>query len=198
MEAIKAPIDDNPILEQPRSIAALNRPAATYSPAGDFSLVLRPNVDSDEHLLPIYEGPWSPDGKTWYDARISFVQGSFDGTAGQGSGAILPASDLGANGGESRYGPENKSSINQGPELSTILRAEGLRQKFMRLEKYSTQRMGEEDERSKQRAMVDIRLEKERRARELAAMSVRASSMVIAAMADEKVTAGRTSKQFTQ
>lgn len=126
------------------------------------------------------------------------MQGSLAGAAGQGSGAIFPPADLGTNGEKSRYSPETKSITNQGPELSVILKPEGLRQKYMRLEKESRQQMGEEDAISRQRAIVDIRLENERRARTLVTMNVRASSVMIAAMADEQVRVNLTPKQSTQ
>lgn len=40
----------------------------------DFSLVLRPDIASDEHLMSIHESPWTPDGKVWFQAKISLLQ----------------------------------------------------------------------------------------------------------------------------
>lgn len=42
--------------------------------SSDFLLVLRPDIGSDDHLMPIHESPWTPDGKVWFQAKISLLQ----------------------------------------------------------------------------------------------------------------------------
>ncbi|CAN0232236.1 unnamed protein product, partial [Ectocarpus sp. 12 AP-2014] len=61
--AVKAPVDRDLLRGK---LQQQNSPE--HSPS-DFVLVLRPDIDSDEHLLPIHESPWTPDGKTWFQAK---------------------------------------------------------------------------------------------------------------------------------
>lgn len=53
--------------QQQQSIPPLLSPS-------DFSLVLRPDIARDEHLMSIHESPWTPDGKVWFQAKISLLQ----------------------------------------------------------------------------------------------------------------------------
>ena len=119
----------------------------------DFSLVLRPDIGGDEHLLPIHESPWTPDGKTWFQAKISLLQ---DDTP-----SAVAATQTG---GEVASGAEKKvpeQEVGGGAGLSVTLRPEGAGQRRLRLERESAAVMALEDERSRQVGEGMSRLEKE-------------------------------------
>lgn len=156
---------------------------------GVFSLVLRLDVGSEEHLLPIHEGPWTPDGEMWFHAKISLLQRTAV-AARQGAGGPImpagPAKDRGVGiGSWSR--PGNEDMTDQGPGFSVTLRPEGEQQNRMRTEKKARERMGEEDGRSRQLTRVAFRLETEAKARMKQMEETLASSRLAAAVATEQV-----------
>lgn len=171
-----------------------NLASDTCSYAGKYALFLRPNVGSDDHLLSIYEGPWSPDRKTWYTARICFVQERSAGAALQGTEVELSSSD------NTESSHETARSQSHGPELAVMLKPEGAQQKNTRLEKESREHMSGEDEISKKMLRAAVQLEHEKVARERASMDARARSALIAAVATEQVTSdlGSIPKQSTR
>ena len=77
MTATNAPVDPDPLpaakLTREREEAQQFPGSHDKSFSSEFSLALRPDIGSDEHLPPIHETPWTADGKTWYDAKISVV-----------------------------------------------------------------------------------------------------------------------------
>lgn len=162
----------------------------------EFSLVLRPDIDSDEHLLPIHEGPWTPDGNVWYYAKISFLQGNAATSAAETEAArghdkmfTAGASDEDDNIAQplrkiagSGEGSEDQL---QGAGLSFTLRPEGAVQRIGRLEREASEEMTLEDHRSRLIGQIVARLEREAKGRHRALKKARAlsrlSSMILAA-----------------
>lgn len=56
--------------ESPSLLLSPDHDNAVFS---ELHLVLRPDISMDEHLPPMHESPWTPDGLTWYDAKISVL-----------------------------------------------------------------------------------------------------------------------------
>ncbi|CBN77134.1 hypothetical protein Esi_0036_0099 [Ectocarpus siliculosus] len=194
--AINAPVDRDPLrgtLQQQHS--------PELSPS-DFVLVLRPDIDSDEHLLPIHESPWTPDGKTWFQAKVSLLQGApaasapvaavtavgprgshTNGERGRGAG-LLP---LGRNHTCSSVGEGSKPLKNEelgekSGGLSVTLRPEGAGQRRARLEREAIAAMAHEDQRSRLVGRGVSRLDKEAAGRAAAVEEARRSSRLAAAV----------------
>ena len=75
MTATNAPVDPDPLPEAKIKEEGEAQQFQSHDKQfwSEFSLVLRPDIGPDEHLAPIYETPWTADGKTWYDAKISLL-----------------------------------------------------------------------------------------------------------------------------
>lgn len=172
MQTTRAPVDPWPLSTE-FSATSLQKDTQGVSPA-KYSLVFRPGIGSDEHLLPIHEGPWSPDGKVWFRAKISFIQD--EGDAGQKETGT-------ANNNYTASPHMNERAVEQGAGLSVTLRPEGVGQMRVRLEKEARDEMRLEDDRSKKMATVDLRLEREARVRKRAAEEAQASSRLAADVA---------------
>lgn len=164
--------------------------ARLLSPS-DFCLVLRPEIGSDEHLLPIHEGSWTPDGNVWFQAKISLLQGgtqhavaaAADVEGGPTDGLELP-----------RHGEchrescgESEASSGGGTGLSVTLRPEGEGQRRARLEGEATAAMILEDERSRRVGGGVSRLEKDAAGKAGAAEEKRRSSRLAAVVFTAKV-----------
>lgn len=194
--AVKAPVDRDPLRGK---IQQQHSPELSPS---DFVLVLRPDIDSDEHLLPIHESPWTPDGKTWFQAKVSLLQGapavSAPGTAmatvgprgsqtngerGRGAGLLPLGTDYpcGSAG-------EGSKPLKSGG-LSVTLRPEGAGQRRARLEREAIAAMAQEDERSRLVGRGVSRLDKEAAGRAVAAEEARRSSRLAAAVFTTRVSA---------
>lgn len=154
----------------------------------EFSLVLRPDIGSDDHLLPIHESPWTPDGKVWFQAKISLLQDDAPSAV-----AVAPAwrgvaaGALGAprHRGQCREDGADKKTADQelggGAGLSVTLRPEGAGQRRVRLEREEAAAMALEDERSRQVGEGMSRLEKEAAGRlKVVEESRRAASLAVA------------------
>lgn len=171
--ATRAPVDPDPLRQtkEPNQYYERQLSPETSVPLlspSEFSLVLRPDIGSDEHLLPIHESPWTPDGKAWFQAKISLLQddapSAVAGTAAGGGGV---AGGLGAPHHEEqpREGSAEKNVSDQdlggGAGLSVTLRPEGAGQRRLRLEREAAAAMAVEDERSRRVGEGMSRLEKE-------------------------------------
>lgn len=157
----------------------------------DFSLVLRPDIGSDEHLLPIHESPWTPDGKVWFQAKISLLQDDASSAIAAAGGAA--AGGLGAPRHEEhrRGGSAEKTVSDQelggGGGLSVTLRPEGAGQRRARLEREAAAAMALEDERSRRVGEGVSRLEKEAASRSGADRESRRAASLAAAVFTAKV-----------
>eukprot|EP00752_Nemacystus_decipiens_P007282 g6518.t1 len=171
--AVNAPVDPDPLRGMQLPTQTHERQHSTdamvplLSPS-EFLLVLRPDISSDEHLLPIHESPWTPDGKVWFQAKISLLQDD-------ASSAVIAApagreSDTGGLGAphreeQRRRGSDDKNIWDQelggSAGLSVTLRPEGVGQRRVRLEREATEAMALEDERSRQVCEGKSKLEKQ-------------------------------------
>jgi len=178
-------------------------PTAPLLSPSEFSLVLRPDIGGDEHLLPIHEGPWTPDGSAWFQAKISLLQGGAQPAAA--AAAVLPATkgipstgglELPRSGGCRRAGGvAGSGGLDQelggrgDTGLSVTLRPEGEGQRRARLEGEATAAMLLEDERSRRVGGGVSRLEREAAAKSNANEEERRSSRLAAAVFAAKVRA---------
>lgn len=168
--------------------------AAPILSPSEFSLVLRPDIGSDEHLLPIHESPWTPDGKVWFQAKISLLQddgpSAVAATAAGGGGVV---GGLGASHREEqrRGGSAEKNVSDQelggGAGLSVTLRPEGAGQRRLRLERETTAAMAVEDERSRRVGEGISRLEKEAAGRAGVVEETSRAASLVAAVFTAKV-----------
>ncbi|CAN0273364.1 unnamed protein product, partial [Ectocarpus sp. 12 AP-2014] len=193
--AVKAPVDRDPLRGK---IQQQNSPE--HSPS-DFILVFRPDIDSDEHLLPIHESPWTPDGKTWFQAKVSLLQGapaaSAPGVAmtavgprgshtygerGRGAGLLPLGGDHACSSAGEGSKPLKNEDLGESGGLSVTLRPEGAGQRRARLEREATAAMAHEDERSRLVGRGVSRLDKEAAGRAAAVEEARRSSRLAAAV----------------
>lgn len=204
--ATKAPVDRDPLgedgeqqeqsQEQQQEQHERQRSSATaplLSPS-EFSLVLRPDIGGDEHLLPIHEGPWTPDGSAWFQAKISLLQGGPQPaatavpTGAKGAPAIggleIPRSGgcRGAGGVAESEGLDQELGGGGGTGLSVTLRPEGEGQRRARLEGEAIAAMVLEDERSRRVGAGVSRLEREAAGKMSKAEEERRSSRLAAAV----------------
>lgn len=189
--AVKAPVDERPFPEAPPSLEGYL--PSSRPPPDRFFLSLRPNVGGDEHLPALLEGPWSPDGEVWFEAKISFVrQGLRPGVQGDSPSDQNP-SDESSSGPKAVVGrwkrpPGLASSAlfdaieaaSELDSLSVTLRPEGVTQLTGRLESERRTEMAKEDETSRELAKVSRRLADEARARKIKAKDALATSKVAA------------------
>lgn len=191
MKATNAPVELNPFPD-PDEINAggLNRSPSLDDSFFRFSLVLRPDLDPDEHLLPIHEGPWSADGKEWFHAKMSFVQGdpamsttaaseavgSRNGRATGGAAGNLFGTLLGCKSNAEGAGSENET---RKAGLSVTLRPEGGGERSVRWEQQAREAMAVEDNTSMLVGRSMARLEREAKGRERALEEGRASSRLV-------------------
>eukprot|EP00903_Cladosiphon_okamuranus_P008959 g8573.t1 len=168
--ATKAPVDPDPLREtqhpdQPHERQHHTETGLPLLSPSEFSLVLRPDIGSDEHLLPIHESPWTPDGKVWFQAKISLPQDGLPSAvaAAPVGGSVTTAGFVSRRDGDQRR--EGKKVADQelgrGTGLSVTLRPEGAGQRRVRLEREAAAAMALEDERSRQVGEGMSRLEKE-------------------------------------
>lgn len=195
--AIKAPVDRDPL----RGTLQQQQHSPELSPS-DFVLVLRPDIDSDEHLLPIHESPWTPDGKTWFQAKVSLLQGApaapapgvvmtavgprgshTNGERGRGAGLLPLGRDHTCSSvGEGSKPLKNEELGEKSGGLSVTLRPEGAGQRRARLEREASALMAHEDERSRLVGRGVSRLDKETAGRAAAVEEARRSSRLAAAV----------------
>lgn len=179
--AINAPVDPEPLSE-------LLEPAdGKHGTSSQMSLVLRPDIGSDEHLLPIHEAPWTPDGRVWFHAKISLLQDA----AGGGKAAresSRSSNTTRGNGSElSKNGDNRQCEDECGVGMSVTLRPEGAVQRRLRFERQGSVEMALEDELSRLVGLSAARLEKEENDRKRAVEEARVSSKRAAAMVSVKV-----------
>lgn len=188
-----APVDPDPLRKTHQSSQQHEGQHSTetavplLSPS-EFSLVLRPDIDSDEHLLPIHESPWTPDGKVWFQAKISLLQDDAPSEVAvppAGGGGVAGGSGVPLYGEQRRGGGAESKVSNQelggGAGLSVTLRPEGVGQRRARLEREAVAAMASEDDRSRQVGKGMSRLEKEAAGRSgLVEESRRAASLAAA------------------
>lgn len=162
----QAPVESNPF------------PETTQRYPSRISLVFRPDMDVDDHLLLIYEGPWTPDGSVWFHIKVRFIEGARMVSRGTVNAASLEVRDRVA-GDYVEGGPSVESFHDKGVRtavvggeglgagLSVTLRPEGLEQRKHRLEREETAAMGREDENSKMVGKMIARHESKSRGRKL-------------------------------
>lgn len=183
-----------PPQEQQHEQHERQHPSATsplLSPS-DFSLVLRPDIGGDEHLLPIHEGPWTPDGSAWFQAKISLLQGSAQPAVSAVPTAAKPTTGglelprrggcRQAGGGAESEGLDQELGGGGSTGLSVTLRPEGEGQRRARLEGEATAAMVLEDERSRRVGGGVSRLEREAASKAGAAEEERRSSRLAVAV----------------
>lgn len=216
---MKAPIDVDPLRGMQEEEHQQQRYFETrplLSPS-EFSLVLRPDIDSDEHLLPIHESPWTPDGKSWFQAKISLLQGASAAQAATNS-STDPLGErrkesigVGESGGHSggdgnvvqgKHTEDESEGLQDhgsggGAGLAVTLRLEGAGQRRARLEREAGAAMAAEDERSKLVGGFTSRLEKEAAGRAAAVEEARCSSHLAAAAFTVRVGTRCSSKRLT-
>ncbi|CAM9653733.1 unnamed protein product [Ectocarpus fasciculatus] len=193
--AVKAPVDRDPL----RGNLQQQHPPG-LSPSY-FVLVLRPDIDKDEHLLPIHESPWTPDGKTWFQAKVSLLQGAPAAPApgaamtavgprgGHTNGETGRGADLLPRGRDHPYSsagegskPLKSEELGEGGGLSVTLRPEGAGQRRARLEREANAAMAREDDTSRLVGRGVSRLDKEATGRAAAVEEARRSSSLAAAV----------------
>lgn len=191
-------MDPDPLRETQQANQQLGRQhsAETTLPLlspSDFSLVLRPDIGSDEHLLPIHESPWTPDGNVWFQAKISLLQDDKQASAVAVAAGGDVAGGLGAlcHGEQPREDGAEKNVSDQdlggGAGLSVTLRPEGAGQKRARLQREAAAAMALEDERSRQVGDGMSRLEKEAAGRPGVVEESRRAASLAAAVFTAKV-----------
>ncbi|CAM9852836.1 unnamed protein product [Scytosiphon promiscuus] len=176
--AVKAPIDVDPLRgvqqegERHQHLQQRATQRDYFLSPSEFSLVLRPDIDSDEHLLPIHEGPWTPDGKAWYQAKISLLQSAPATRAATASVALSRKRRSGCSSGDGSGGRSSgdgqvfrDKEVGESAGLSVTLRPEGAGQRRVRLEGEAMAAMAAEDEKSKLVCRFTSRLEREAAAR---------------------------------
>lgn len=151
----QAPVESNPF------------PEAQRGPSSRFSLVFRPDMDVDDHLLLIHEGPWTPDGSVWYHVKVRFIEGAQMVSRWTVNAASLEGQDKVA--GDYVEGGPSAENFHEGlgGGLSVTLSPEGLEQRKRRLEGEEMVAMTREDESSRMVKDMIARGERESRARKL-------------------------------
>lgn len=183
MEATNAPVDPEPLPEPLEAADGEN------GASSQISLVLRPDIGSEEHLLPLHEAPWTPDGREWFHAKISLLQGVAVGgkPARDSSRDSNIARETNSGRPQKREG-ENRQFVDEcGAGLSVTLRPEGVGQRRLRFERQVSVEMALEDELSRLVGRSVARLEKEEKDRKRAAEEARVSAIIAAAVVSVKV-----------
>lgn len=203
---MKAPVDADPLRgiqhEEDRQKQRRSTESETLLSPSEFSLVFRPDIDSDEHLLPIHESPWTPDGQSWFQAKISLLQGRPPASATTTPGGPSWNNPTGtvdgrgrgnhsSSGGEHAMGDNNNTKskggvlqdqrLGESAGLAVTLRPEGAGQRRARLEREAVEAMAAEDERSRLVGGYTARLESEAAGRAAAVEENRRASRRAAA-----------------
>lgn len=177
-------MDIDPLLKLQEDTAGYLLRRSSGKSSSRFSLVLCPDISIDEHLLPLYDCPWTPDGKEWFHANISFLQGGNGKTYDDSSG--VDSFSVSASRGS---GEEITKEELRGAGLSITLWPEGSEQKRQRLESEAKLTMRVEDNISRVVGARVARSEKEAKNRELATEEARASSILAKMVSAAKVSA---------
>lgn len=120
-------------------------------------------MDVDDHLLLIYEGPWSPDGSIWFHVKVRLIN---DGARMASRWTVNATSLEGQDRVAGDY-VEGRFHEGLGAGLSVTLRPEDLEQRKRRQEGEEMMSMTREDESSMMVEEMIARGESESRARTL-------------------------------